>query len=140
MSTIIYGIQVWGLHCRQTVMKRVQSIQINTLKWITCNYRVSLKDILETTKWLSVYQLSIYHSVLLFWKVNTNGNPDRLIRRINISQGSVARILLTERVWSRKAEHFYRQVEPLCVGVTRISQFKKILCEWVKTNIPIHED
>ena len=31
MSHIIYGIQVWGLHCRPTLMRKVQSVQTNTL-------------------------------------------------------------------------------------------------------------
>ena len=128
MSSIIYGIKVWGLHCRPTVLKRVQSIQTNTLKWITGNYGGSLRDLLSITKWLSVYQLAIYHSMLLFWKVTRNGRPDRLVRRITKSEGSEARIQLTERVWSRTAERFYRRVENLCNGVTRISLIKKILC------------
>ena len=78
MSIITYGIQVWGLHCRPSVLKKVQSVQLNTLKWVTGNYFGSLNQLLKETKWLSVYQLAIYHSVLLFWKVKTFGKLDRL--------------------------------------------------------------
>ena len=35
MSKIIYGIQVWGLHCRPSSLKKVKSVQYNTLKWVT---------------------------------------------------------------------------------------------------------
>ena len=140
MSTLTYGIQVWGIHCKPTVMKRVQSVQTNTLKWLTGNYNGSLRELLAETKWMSVHQLSIFHSVLLYWKVRINGKPDRLLWRLNISASSEARINLTERIWSRKAEFFFRQVEPLCGGTVRISQFKRILCEWTKSHIPIHEE
>ena len=52
----------------------------------------------------------------------------------------MARILLTERVWSRTRERYYRMVENLCTGVYKISIIKKILCEWIKPNIPLYED
>ena len=121
MSTITYGLQVWGLHCTQSVLKKVQSIQTNTLKWITSNYTGSLKELLETTKWMSIYQLTVYHSVLLWWKVNFYKNLIWLLRRIENSQETEARLLLTERIWSRKAEFFYRKVEPLLREVVKIS-------------------
>ena len=35
MSTITYGIQVWGLSARPSIIKKVQSVQLNTMKWVT---------------------------------------------------------------------------------------------------------
>ena len=89
---------------------------------------------------MSVHQLAIYHSVLLYWKVRLSGEPNRLVRLVNISASSEARINLTERIWSRKVEYNYRQIEPLCGNVVKVSGFKKILCEWVKSHIPIYEE
>ena len=89
---------------------------------------------------MSIFQLAIYHSVLLYWKVKNHKEPERLIRRLNISSSTEARILLTDRVWSRKSEYYYRQVEPLCVGLVRLSQFKRTLSEWIRSNIPIYEE
>ena len=110
------------------------------MKWITGDYNSSLKDLLTKTKWLSVHQLTIYHSVLLYWKVLNNSKPERLVRRLNISEDTIARIYLTERVWSRIAERYYRMVENSCIGVTRVSSIKRILCQWIKSKIPLHED
>ena len=140
MSTMIYGIQVLGLYCRLSILKKVQSIQINTMKWITGNYTGSLKELLATTKWLSVYQLAIHHSLLLYWKVKNNGKPDRLIRRLKISEDTTARLQLTERVWLRTAKRFYRMVENSCLGATKISEIKRILRNWIKMNIPLSKD
>ena len=82
----------------------------------------------------------LFPLILLFWKVKLKSKPERLARRINISEESVSRIQLTERVWSRTAERYFRKVEYLCIGVTKISKMKKILSEWIKSNIPILEE
>ena len=95
---------------------------------------------MEATKWLSVYQLAIYHSVLLLWKVKTSGKPDRLARRLKTAEDTVARLQITERIWSRTAERFYRKVENQLSGVLKISEAKTILRNWIKSNIPLFEE
>merc|ERR1711867_217218 len=112
-------------HCRPSIIKKVQCVQLNTLKWVTGNYYGSLRELLEATKWLSVYQLAIYHSVLLFWKVKTNGKPDRLVRRLKTAEVTVARLQITEIIWSRTAERFFRKIENQLCGVLKISEAKK---------------
>ena len=140
MSIITYGIQVWGLHCKPSVLKRVQSVQLNTLKWVTGIYTGSLRQLLLETGWLSVYQLAIYHSILLYWKVRRNGKPDRLLRRMKMAEETVARLLITERIWSRTAERFFRRIEIKLCGVLRISEAKTILRNWIKSEIPLNEE
>ena len=140
MSIITYSIQVWGLHCRPSILRKVQSVQLNTLKWVTGNYTGSLKELLEATKWLSVYQLAIYHSILLYWKVKSNRKPDRLVRRLKSSEETIARLQITERIWSRTADRFFRMVENQLSGATKISEAKCILRNWIKSNVPLCED
>ena len=72
---------------------------------------MSLRELLEETKWLSLFQLSIFHSGLLFSKVKIIGKPDRLLRRCYISTDSEARMLLTERVGSTKSEYYKSVME-----------------------------
>ena len=95
---------------------------------------------MEETGWLLVYQLAIYHSVLLFWKVKRNGKPDRLVRRLIIAEDTVARLQITERIWSRTAERFFRKVENQLSGVLRISEAKTIIRNWIKSNVPLNEE
>ena len=66
--------------------------------------------------------------------------PDRLVRRVNKSTDSIARLNLTERTWSRTSDRFYRLVESKLSGVSKISEAKSILRRWIKTNIPLYED
>ena len=140
MSNIVYGLQIWGLHCSKTVLKKVQSVQTNTLKWITSKYNCSLRELLHETKWLSIYQLTIYHSIILWWKINNNLYPVRLLERMLVVQNTEARIQLTERIWSRKAEFHYRMVEPILGGNQKISTVKRLLKKWILNNIPIFEE
>ena len=115
-------------------------MQLNTLKWVTGNYFGSLSQLLKETKWLSVYQLSIYHSVLLLWKVKTFGKPDRLQRRLKTAEDTFARLQITERIWSRTAERYFRRVENQLSGVLKISEAKTIIRTWIKTTLPLHEE
>ena len=57
----------------------------------------------------------------------------------NLSSNTDARLLLTNRVKSRKAEYIFGILLPLCRGSVRLSQLKKLLSEWIKSNVPIHE-
>ena len=52
-------------------------------------------------------------------------------------EDTTARLLITERVWSRTAERFFKKVEHLLEGVQRISEAKNVLRKWIKTNIPL---
>ena len=140
MSVITYGIQVWGVHCKATVLSKVQSVQLNTLKWVTGKHYESLSKLLEETGWLSVYQLAIYHSALLYWKVKWKKKPDRLVRRMKLAEEKEARLLITERIWLRISERYFRKVEHSLEGVLRISEAKNILKKWVKTNVPLSEE
>ena len=140
MSHIIYGLQIWGLHSGQTIMRKVQSVQTNTLKWVTSKYNSSLTELLNTNKWLSVHQLTIYYALFLWWKTHHSKKPARLLQRTLRIQESEARLLLTERIWSRKAEYYFRKVEPILSGIACISTVKKLLRQWIKTNIPIYDE
>ena len=92
------------------------------------------------SNWMSLYQLAIYHTVLLLWKVKQNRGPSRLIGRLDNLDNSQARLLLTKRVWSQKAEEVFGQITPICSGAVRISQLKRTLSEWVKANVPVYEE
>ena len=63
----------------------------------------------------------------------------RLLRRIKSADDTVARLLITERIWSRTAERFYRKVEYLLEGVHRVSEAKTILRKWIKKYVPLSE-
>ena len=70
MSRLTYGIQIFGLNVAKTTLNKVQIVQNMAMKWITGeNLGISTRKLLDKLDWLSIFQLAIYHSVLLLWKV-----------------------------------------------------------------------
>ena len=62
------------------------------------------------------------------------------MRRMKLAEEKEARLLITERVWSRIAERYFRKVEHSLEGVLKILEAKNILKKWVKTNVPLSEE
>ena len=107
-------------------------MQNNTMKWLTGRYNSSVQELLTLTKWMSVYQMSVYYSLILYWKVHYFKKPRRLVERVQNIKDSIARMLLTDRIWSRTTERNFKLVENKCSGVDKISVVKRIFGEWVK--------
>ena len=72
--------------------------------------------------------------------MKTFGKPDRLLRRLKTAEDTIARLQITERIWSRTAERFFRKVENQISGVQKISVAKTILRNWIKTTLPLYEE
>ena len=104
MSRLTYGIQIWGLNAAKTTLNKVQIVQNLAMKWITGeNLGISTRKLLDKLDWLSIFQLAIYHSVLLLWKVKNKKEPSCTIEILKRNTKIKLRIELTERTWSRKA-------------------------------------
>ena len=98
-----------------------------------------IQVLLRLTNWLSVYQLCMYHSLLLMWKIKTRNEPTRLIERIETSEITSSRIEYTEKVWSRRVNILYGKLPVEIRSEMRISKVKKSLKTWIGANIPIRE-
>ena len=111
MSRLTYGIQIWGLNAAKTTINKVQMVQNLAMKWITGeNLGISTRKLLDKLGWLSIFQLSIYHSVLLLWKVKNKNEPVRTIEILKRTAKTRPRIELTERIWSRKAVYYFNKL------------------------------
>ena len=141
MSRFIYGIQIWGLNAAKTIINKVQMVQNLAMKWITGeNLGISTRKLLDKLGWLSIFQLSIYHSVLFLWKVKNKNEPVRTIEILKRTAKTRPRIELTERIWSRKAVYYFNKLGSEIRTLDKISTFKVELKHWIKTNVPISED
>ena len=81
MSKLSYIIALWG-GCGAGLMRSLQIIQnkVARVDWCT-----PTSDILKQCGWLSVNQMSFYHSVLLLFKVKMNHKPMYLNNMISWS-------------------------------------------------------
>ena len=101
---------------------------------------ISTKQLLDKLGWLSIYQLAIYHSVLLYWKIKNKQEPKRTIELLQLSQYSKPRIELTSRIWSKSASTYFNKLDPNVQNLKKIGAFKRALKNWIKQNVPLSED
>ena len=70
MSRLTYGIQIWGLSINKTPMKKIQRVQNLVMCWVLSRpFWTKITGLLDEMNWLSMFQLSCYHSLLLLWKL-----------------------------------------------------------------------
>ena len=141
MSRLIYGIAIWGINAAKSTINKVQIVQNLTMKWVSgIKIGMSTKQLLDKLGWLSIYQLAIYHSVLLYWKVKNKQEPKRTMELLQFSQFSNARIELTSRIWSKVASTNFYKLDPNVQNLKKIGAFKRALKNWIKQNVPLSED
>ena len=126
MSRLTYGIQIWGINATKSTINKVQTVQNLTMKWVTgLRWGISTKQLLDKINWLSIFQLAIYHSVLLLWKVKKFEEPSHTLEILKRNEKTKPRIDLTSRIGSRKAVFYYNKLGEDIRTQRKISTFKK---------------
>ena len=111
------------------------------MKWITGeNLGTSTRKLLDKLGWLSIFQLAIYHSVLLLWKVKNKKEPSRTIEILKRNVKIKPRIELTERIWNRKAVNYFNKLGEDIKTLEKLSTLTVELKNWIKRNVPISEE
>ena len=95
------------------------------------------RDLLAGLGWLSIYQLSLYHSLLLIWKARHFGEPVRNVRMLDAR--NEGRIELTRRTLTVSADKLYWKLPINIRSLKKISLYKKSLKSWIKLNVPLEE-
>ena len=140
MPKLAYGITVWGLSASSSLLNKVQTVQNLGMRWILNENRfASTESLLRRTKYMSIHQLSIYYSLLQFWKILKDGVPVRLYDWIDINTESINRINQTGRVWSKIAPIYFDKLDNGLKVESKISRFKKGLKQWILCNVPINK-
>ena len=101
MSRLLYGITVWGVLGRKNIVKRAQVVQNLTMCWVLNKPRwTKTMELLESLEWLSIYQLTIYHTLLTIWNIFKYKTPARSLAALERGSEKQGRINLTDRIWS----------------------------------------
>ena len=83
MSRLIYLIPWWS-GCEQYLMKSLQIIQNKAARVVTrARKRTTVKNLLSQCGWLSVAQLSVYHSLVLVYKILSTKSPQYLYSKLS---------------------------------------------------------
>ena len=153
MSKLCYVIPVWG-GCEEYLMSALQIVQNKAMRAV-CKRgkRHPIKDMLKETNWLSIRQLSVFHTLMQAKKVLVQKQPsylyDRLVggnrlryaRRIfpgrELVVGRQPRLSLIESSWRWRAAKHWAELPRELKSITKLSLFKSKLKSWVKENVEI---
>ena len=87
MSKLLYLIPLWG-GCAQYLIRSLQVLQNKAARAVTkLDWYTPTSELLKQVGWLSVHQLSVYHSVVLVFKVLQAKTPKYLYSMFSSSYG-----------------------------------------------------
>ena len=137
---MVYGITIWGVVASPSVINQVQIVQNLTMRWIlNLNKYTPVKSLLDKCDFLSVYQLTVYYTILQVWKLNVYGVSARLGEWVETNRESPIRTETTASVWSRIGPLLYSRLPVWIQSETKIGTFKRRLRCWIKKNIPLYK-
>ena len=138
MSRITYGIQIWGNMASPSVIYRAQVVQNQLACWILNSHRLTkTSNLLNKLNWLSMNQLTVYHSLFSIWKTLRYKLPYRNYIALLKNKNKTGRINLTNNTWSVKAQKIYWNLPNIIRKCEKISHFKLKLKKWISSNIPV---
>ena len=87
LSRLIYLIPLWS-GCESYLLNSLQIIQNKAARVVTkCGKRTSIKSLLAQCGWMSVAQLSMYHSLVLVYKILATKSPAYLYSKLSVIPG-----------------------------------------------------
>ena len=153
LSKLSYLIALWG-GCNLYLLKSLQILQNKAARIVTkLDWKSPTKVLLLQCGWLSVYQLVIYHSVVMVYKVIQTQQPRPLYsmfpteyiysntsqaRSKSIKQRGHPTLDLWEDSFRWRAARSFNQLPASIRCAESLSEFKIAAKSWVRTNIPVY--
>ena len=153
LSKLIYLIPLWGGACGY-LLKILQVIQNKAARYVTkSSIFTPTRDLLKQCRWLSVSQLSAYHSLVVTHKTMLSQKPRYLYdkfgsqypcntrlaasRRIRIDGNFDADLSLAHDSFRWRASKLYNELPVHIRTETKLARFKFNLKQWVSSNVTI---
>ena len=146
-SLIVYAIQLWGIGATKSQLRMVQTLQNQAGKWaLGVGRRSSTHKVLQKLNWLSVKQLTAFHSLSLLWQP-CRGKSDFVTDNLRWEQSRTQgtdrlgtdpyRMEYRRKSWKPKTIAWWNQL-PESLRIQRSSvRFKRELKMWIKENLSI---
>ena len=147
MSKLVYLINLWG--GAQLYLQKSIYVQQMAAARVVCGFQChgwSNRKVLEKVGWLSVRQLTFYHTVLQTHRTLVSKTPLPLFKSIsreyqyNTRNAAAGSIRYDEsfigKTFKNRARMMYNQV-PVEVRTGSLGTVKKKLKEWIKANVPM---
>ena len=153
MTTLVSGIPVFG----GTSKKMISCLQVLQNKAARLYTRLPImgtyiSDLLDQANFLSVHQLSVYHSIVQYWKVTKFKSPEYLYDRIlNVNHTRLDRRVKqqhreNQNIWNlaimknsfvcRTKSYWVQIPQEINKMSQSINSMKIAVKKWVKKNVP----
>ena len=151
MSKLVYLIPLWGASSK-SLLKSLQTLQNKAARAVTkLDWNTPTEILLKQCGWLSVHQLSIYHSLILTHKVMQAKAPKYLYSKFNTNyfyktrQAASGKIRCTRTPeldlardsFSWRSAEYYNELPIQIRSIQTLPKFKKATRLWIKQNIDL---
>ena len=88
MSKFIYLITQWG-GATENYIGAAQRLQNKMARWVTdARAKTRISTLLEDTGWLSIRELTVYHSLLQCWKILRLQKPENMVEHLTLDENN----------------------------------------------------
>ena len=151
MSKLVYLIPLWG-GCSKFLLKSLQTLQNKAARAVTkMDWNTPTSEILKQCGWLSVNQLSVYHTVIMAYKVIQVKSPKYLYNMFNTTynyktrQADSGRIRstrtpeldLAKDSFSWRAAELFNDLPDAVRSMKTTQSFKLAAKVWIRQNIEV---
>ena len=160
ISRMLYLIPLWS-GCEKYLMNSLQIVQNKAARVVTkCGKRTPVKTLLKQCGWMSVAQLSVYHSLLLAYKILSTRSPQYLYeklcgnqitpyyktrfvenqsqnRNITLGPDSQAEGDMARRSFKYRVTNQWNSLPVEIKQEENVKKFKRKLRKWVSENIEL---
>ena len=85
LSKFIYLITQWGGGGTDNHLLAAQRLQNKSARWVTgARSKTRISTLLEDVKWLSINELTLYHSLVQCWKILRLGKPENMTELLTL--------------------------------------------------------
>ena len=156
MSKLLYLMPLWG-GCEKYLILSLQKIQNKAARIVTkADWFTPTETLLLQCGWLSVHQLIHYQSLILVFKVLDKKSPVYLYEKLSNEFPYKTRFAtqeniriggsqygfkdLSQKSFRCRASKQWNQLPANLRMPTTLKKFKKLLFQWVQTNVPTKPD
>ena len=151
MSKLVYLIPLWGGSAKGLI-RSLQTLQNKAARAVTrMSWDTPTRDLLQQCSWLSVHQLSVYHTVILAFNVMMAKSPKYLYTMFNtnyiyktrqadsgmIRSTRTPELDLAKDSFSWRASDLFNQLPENIRSMKTPQKFKLAAKQWVRENIEI---
>ena len=151
INKLVYLIPLWG-GCAKGLMKSLQTLQNKAARAVSrMNWFTPTADLLRQCGWMSVHQLSVYHTVILAYKVMQAKAPKYLYTMFNteypyetrqadsgrIRNGITPELEISKDSFRWRATDLYNQLPAAIRGIKTLQSFKLATKQWVRKNVEV---